>query len=164
MEAGGAPSPGVGDRQQVLAWTTDTALGSAAWPTFMHDMGRSGRSGTARPNEALSNAVRRLYRAYFLRDDPGPGITYWVGVLRTGVPLAAVSNAFALSPEFLARYGNLDAGSFVKLVYANVLRRGFTLPDYEYWAFPLWRGQLSKGQVMLGFSESAEFRAITGLP
>ncbi|MGF1596779.1 MAG: DUF4214 domain-containing protein [Acidimicrobiales bacterium] len=97
--------------------------------------------------------VARLYLAYFGRPGEADGIRYWIG---TGLPLRAVSDAFAASAEFQQRYGTVDDAGFVDLVYRNVLGRD---PDPEGGSF--WRGELARGvargSVMLAFSESAEF-------
>lgn len=106
---------------------------------------------------AMRNEVIRLYLAYFLRMPDTPGLDHWISVRRTGMALADISNNFAASAEFQNRYGTLDNGGFVDLVYQNVLGRQ---PDGEgrnYWVGQLNAG-VSRGAVMTGFSESAEFR------
>jgi hypothetical protein len=70
--------------------------------------------------------VARLYFAYFGRIPDYPGLMYWVGEFQAGGNLNAMSQAFADSAEFRSRYGALDDGAFVDLVYQNVLGR---LPD-----------------------------------
>lgn len=102
--------------------------------------------------------VTRLYKAYFLRNPDESGLRYWID---TGLPLTAVSNAFADSAEFSMRYGALSNGGFVDQVYANVLGRAPDPGGRAYWLGQLAAG-LSRGQLMLWFSESAEFVARTG--
>ncbi len=102
--------------------------------------------------------VARLYLAYFQREGDDEGIRYWIG---TGLPGVAVSNAFAGSEEFQARYGPLANVGFVDLVYRNVLGRPPDDGGLAYWAGELARG-VTRGQVMSGFAESAEFVARTG--
>lgn len=102
--------------------------------------------------------VARLYLAYFQRQGDDEGIRYWIG---TGLPGVAVSNAFAGSAEFSARYGPLSNVAFVDLVYRNVLGRPPDDGGLAYWATELARG-VTRGQVMAGFAESAEFIARTG--
>ncbi|MEZ5410708.1 MAG: DUF4214 domain-containing protein [Acidimicrobiales bacterium] len=102
--------------------------------------------------------VARLYLAYFQRQGDDEGIRYWIG---TGLPGVAVSNAFAGSDEFNARYGPLSNVAFVDLVYRNVLGRPPDDGGLAYWAGELARG-MTRGQVMAGFAESAEFVARTG--
>ena len=103
--------------------------------------------------------VARLYFAYFLRIPDHDGLNFWIGRHRAGTTLLAISDAFATSPEFVARYGSLDNAQFVQLVYQNVLARQ---PDANGLAF--WIGQMNagmtRGQLMLQFSEAVEYRAL----
>ncbi len=103
--------------------------------------------------------VARLYFADFLRIPDYAGLTYWAGQLRTGTSLAAISEAFAASPEFVSRYGGLDNTQFVTQVYQNVLGRAPDPAGLAYWAGQLNGGTLTRGQLMVGFSESAEYGA-----
>jgi len=97
--------------------------------------------------------VARLYLAYFLRPPETEGVRYWIG---TDLSYRAISDAFAASTEFQDRYGNLGNDDFVDLVYANVLSRPADRDGRAYWIGQITRG-VSRGRMMLGFSESAEF-------
>lgn len=123
-------------------------------------VGRS--SATARATQAQRDSVLRLYRAYFLRAPDSAGLAYWAEQYASGRrSLASISEFFARSDEFRARYGSLSDAEFVRLVYLNVLGR---LPDSQgqsHWTGVLRRGS-SRGLIMLGFSESAEFQRKTG--
>jgi hypothetical protein len=106
--------------------------------------------------------VARLYKAFFQRSpDPG-GFNGWVGALRSGTTLEQVSNAFASSAEFVNRYGLISNDQFVNLAYTNVLSRGPDAGGFAYW-MSLLAGGWSRGQVMLGFSESPEFSIVSGV-
>jgi hypothetical protein len=118
-------------------------------------------------NDFLSSAefagtispVARLYFAYFLRVPDFAGLDFWLTYSRSGNSLESISSYFAASPEFNARYGALDNRRFTELVYKNVLGRE---PDDEgraFWVKQLDSGVMTRGQVMLGFSESEEYRA-----
>lgn len=116
---------------------------------------------------SMTDSIDRLYAAYFLRSPDDKGRAYWVDELQSGRQgLASISDFFAVSPEFIARYASLTNGEFVDRIYRNVLDRG---PDAEGRAF--WVGQLdsgaeSRGSTMLRFSESEEFvvRTATATP
>jgi hypothetical protein len=101
--------------------------------------------------------VVRLYFAYFNRLPDYTGLMYWVNSMIAGGDLAVVSQAFATSPEFQNTYGGLDDGAFVDLVYWNVLGRAPEASGRSYWIGQLGAG-LSRGALMIGFSESAEYR------
>ena len=106
--------------------------------------------------------IVRLYFAYFLRIPDYGGLMYWIGQYTGGMPLGAISGFFAGSLEFQQRYGNLSNEQFVNLIYQNILGR---LPDpggYAFWIGQLNYGAMTRGQVMVGFSESAEYRTMIG--
>jgi hypothetical protein len=106
--------------------------------------------------------VARLYFAYFLRIPDYPGLNFWIGYYRAGNSLDSISNFFAQSGEFQSRYGALDNGAFVNLVYQNVLGRAPDAGGFAFWKGQLDSGSMTRGQVMLGFSESAEYQGTSG--
>lgn len=104
--------------------------------------------------------VARLYFAYFGRIPDYPGLQFWVGELQGGRSLNDMSQAFAASPEFVATYGDLDDGEFVDLVYWNVLGRAPEPEGHAFWISQLAAG-MSRGAMMVEFSESAEYQALS---
>ncbi|MBP6597953.1 MAG: trypsin-like serine protease [Giesbergeria sp.] len=103
--------------------------------------------------------VVRLYTAYFKRLPDYEGLTYWVNRMHPGsgmgLGLVQVSDAFAQSNEFVLTYGQLSHTAFISRVYQNVLGRDPEAEGYAYWMGRLSAG-MPRGEVMLGFSESAE--------
>ena len=112
--------------------------------------------------QGVISPVARLYFAYFLRIPDYGGLTFWINQYKAGTPLESVSQAFATSPEFTSRYGALTNAAFVTLVYNNVLGRGPDPSGLAFWTGQLDSGAMNRGQVMLGFSESAEYRGVIG--
>jgi lysophospholipase L1-like esterase len=113
---------------------------------------------------SASNSVARLYHAFFLRPPDADGLAYWVPRYRSGeLCLGDIAEVFARSPEMVAAYGALDIPAFVRQVYLNVLGREPDPDGYRHWAGLLAAGVLRRGDVMVGFSESSEFRSRTGL-
>jgi hypothetical protein len=109
-------------------------------------------------------SVFRLYRAYFLRDPDTGGHAYWEDVITSGrLNLAGVSRMFADSPEFADRYNVLDDRAFVALVYTNVMNRTPDAGGHDYWTYLLGAGTFGRGDVMVSFSESFEFRDLVGI-
>jgi hypothetical protein len=104
----------------------------------------------------VSARMTRLYSAYFLRLPDFGGYTYWTGKLRVGTSLKKVSDTFAASSEFKNRYGSLSNSAFVTLVYSNVLHRSPDSGGLSYWVGKLNAKKISRGSVMLQFSESSE--------
>lgn len=105
--------------------------------------------------------VARLYSAYLLRIPDAGGLTYWLGKYRSGRTLSWISSSFASSREFKNRYGSLTNRGFVLLIYRNVLQRNPDTAGVDYWTRKLNAGT-SRGQVMLNFSESSEYKRKTG--
>lgn len=101
----------------------------------------------------------RLYQAYFLRAPDADGLRHWMRELRAGRSLASVSEFFSRSPEFHDRYGALSDAGFVDLIYTNILERGGDERGTAYWVDQLARGIRTRGDVMIGFSESPEYTA-----
>jgi secreted trypsin-like serine protease len=110
---------------------------------------------------ARAGGVIRLYRAIFLREPDSGGLTYWMGEANRGVSLKRIADQMVRAPEFTTLYGALDDGGFVDLVYDNVLDRAPSTGDRDYWVGELAAGRRTRGQVMVGFSESAEYRTLT---
>lgn len=112
--------------------------------------------------DRVDGIVYRLYRAFFLREPDGDGVVYWISQARySGYPLGSIAEEFARSPEFRQRYGSLDDGAFVDLVYRNVLGRPAEPEGRAYWLDQL-RSGMRRGHLMLYFSESVEFGRTVG--
>jgi hypothetical protein len=107
-------------------------------------------------------SIPRLYFAYFQRRPDHGGLRYWWGRLRGGTAsLGGISQAFAESSEFMTTYGSLNDDAFVRRVYQNVLGRAPDQSGLDFWKGQLQSGNRNRGQVMTGFSESAEFHRRT---
>jgi hypothetical protein len=103
--------------------------------------------------------VVRLYFAYFLRYPDYAGLRFWIDYYKAGHSLDEISNLFAASPEFAGTYGGLTNAGFVTLAYNNVLGRAPDSGGLAYWRNQLDTKAMTRGQVMLALSESAEYRA-----
>lgn len=114
------------------------------------------------PSAEVIDAITRLYGAYYLRPPDSTGLRYWWDQIRLpGWSRGRVSQAFASTPEFRTMYGSLTDRQFVDLVYRNVLGRPADADGLTYWSDQLRRGARTRGQVMLGFSDSTENRRRT---
>ncbi|MGC9457624.1 MAG: FG-GAP-like repeat-containing protein [Halothiobacillaceae bacterium] len=110
-----------------------------------------------RIRQGIDPAIR-LYLTYFRRTPDYDGLVYWITSHQNGLPLSDISNLFRESAEFIATYGDLEAQDFVRLVYNNVLGREPDQEGFEYWVNQLQQG-MTWGDMMIGFSESAEYRS-----
>lgn len=155
------------DRQfRDFAGRPRTATEVTSWRT-----GITNRSFT--PSGALDSAVGfsnwspkqspiiGLYRAYFLRLPDTSGLDYWTERYRTGTTLRQISDFFARSAEFVRLYGSLTNRQFVERIYQNILGRPREPSGVAFWTGELDSGRRSRGTVMIGFSESAEYKRTT---
>ena len=102
----------------------------------------------------------RLYTAYFRRIPDYDGLMHWYKNMYPdrggkGLSLSEVSALFSQSEEFVLTYGELNNLAFVELVYKNVLGRAAEPAGRADWLNRLALG-LSRGEMMIGFSESPE--------
>jgi uncharacterized protein YkwD len=152
---------GVWSDGDTLWWTARFMRGTTADTV---DSTRHPQDGGYDPN-GPEGSVYRLYRAYFLREPDAAGFAYWLGRYRSGQSLTSIADEFSRSHEFRSTYGSVSDRAFVDLVYRNVLGRTPDLAGFQHWLGQLTLG-MTRGQVMVSFSDSAEFRARTadGVP
>lgn len=111
----------------------------------------------------VSAQVFRLYQAVLGREPDNPGHLAWIERLVVeGRELVDVAAGFMGAPEFTARFGMPSDEGFVTLLYDNVLGRAPDAAGLARWVGDLGSGT-SRAEVIVGFSESAEFRANTGV-
>ncbi len=122
--------------------------------------GASTQDGTtaALTDDSPSAQITRLYEAFFLRTPPDADRQFWVGELNSSRHnLASIAEFFASGTEFQNTYGTLSNTQFVDLIYTNVLGRARAASE-TFWIEELDASNRTRGGVMIGFSESAEFR------
>ncbi len=111
----------------------------------------------------MTDSITRLYHAYFDRLPDENGFEFWVQAFsQDGWNLDRMSQHFSLSDEFIATYGVLDDAAFVDLVYRNVHDREPDAEGRAFWTEELATGRLSRGRLMVFFSQSEEFVTSTG--
>jgi hypothetical protein len=144
-----------GEAGGISFWTNHLNAGSATRAQVIDSFFNSSEfQGTTSP-------VIRLYFAYFLRIPDYGGLMFWVNTYRQGSTLDSISQAFAASSEFQTTYGSLNNTQFVTLLYQNVLGRAPDSGGLAFWVGQLDSGAMTRGQVMLGFSESAEYKQVS---
>lgn len=112
--------------------------------------------------DTAGGGVHRLYLAALGRPADTIGLGAWTAALETGtLSIEAVVAGFTDSAEFARRYGAPDAGGFVGLLYQNVLGRAPDMAGLDHWAGALNSGAATRQDVVLGFSDSAEFKLKT---
>ena len=105
--------------------------------------------------------VARLYQAFLRRPPDVSGLAAWTTEIdESHVPLSAVANSFAASPEFIQASGGLSDDSFVRDMYLNALGRPMDAAGEQAWDNALASG-MGRGEVALQFAESPEGRRNT---
>ncbi|WP_235260215.1 DUF4214 domain-containing protein [Octadecabacter algicola] len=106
-------------------------------------------------------SVYRLYQATLGREPDANGHQNWTTRLELdGLTLLEAANGFVGSLEFQNTYGSLGDAGFVNLLYQNVLGRDADDAGLARWVGDLETG-VSRAQVVLGFSNSKEFKTNT---
>lgn len=108
--------------------------------------------------------VIRLYFAFFKRSPDLSGANYWIAKRKNGTNLNQIASTFAASSEFTNKYGSLSNKDFVKQIFVNVFDRQPDPSGLAYWTKKLDNKTASRGQVMVGFSESNEYKGSDGQP
>ena len=104
----------------------------------------------------------RLCNADFTRLPDAEGLKYWIDQFSSGRNSEhVVASSFLISEVFAERYGtNVSDERYVELLYENVLGRASDLSGYNYWVKNLTSGIETRYELLLGFAESAENKAI----
>ncbi len=142
------------DSSSIGFWVQQINSGQRSRAQFVQDNINSAEfQNTAAP-------VVRMFMAYFERNPDTVGLEFWQGRARAGDSLLSISNAFASSQEFINKYGSLSNRDFVNRVYQNVLGRPVDAAGGNYWTSELDAKRITRGGLMLQFSESTEYKAL----
>ena len=119
------------------------------------------RRGTE--NTANVDPVVRVYRAFLGRAPDVGGLRFWIKRKRNVAPAAPwtvtqIATDFTTSSEFVRKYGTLTNRQFVTQIYTDVLARKADASGVDYWTKKLDTRTKTKAQVMVGFSESNEYK------
>ncbi len=108
-------------------------------------------------------SIDRLYRAFFLRLPDAGGLRYWIELKANGNDLADLADVFAASPEYQIRYPDMSFGDFLDQLYREVLNREPDVGGRDYWLEMLRLGRVTRGSIVVQFTESEELMGITGV-
>ncbi len=109
-----------------------------------------------------SGEMFRLYNAAFARFPDPNGLKYWIEEFSSGRNTRrVVSESFLNSYEFKQRYGdNISNEKYVATLYTNVLGRDYDQEGFYYWVGNLNSGLETRYELLLGFAESTENKAL----
>lgn len=113
-----------------------------------------------------------LYQGVLGRLADANGLEYWSALIRDGVELNAVINAFIGSSEFSRLYGNpSEIGqsfaptlNFVQSLYGNFLGRIADTGGEDFWTDLLIQKKVTVEEVISCFIQSEEFLQISAVP
>jgi len=103
-------------------------------------------------------SIARLYQAALGRQPDQAGLTYYVNKFNAGTSVNDLSNGFLHSPEFTAKFGNVDTvstTSYIKALYENVLGRSPGQSEVDYYVGAASSGE-SRDLMLQHFSASPE--------
>ncbi|HZJ47838.1 MAG TPA: DUF4214 domain-containing protein [Acidimicrobiia bacterium] len=118
--------------------------------------------GPERHDRAVSDSIVRLYCGLLGRHPDATDVEYWARRYWNGLPLVSIAEAFTTSGEFIERHGDPTDEALVTILYRSVLGREPGVGGVEPFLEMLRSGELTKGSLVVAFTESPEFVATTG--
>lgn len=113
---------------------------------------------TNTPCPEMTDSITRLYTAFFERQPEQGGFEFWTEAYASGSHnLDSMSREFVVSTEFVDTYGSLTNEEFVDLIYQNIQGRAGEPAGRAFWIDELNSGRMTRGRVMIFFSESEEY-------
>src|SRR3989338_1286815 len=108
-----------------------------------------------------TDAVQRLYVAYFNRPADPIGLAYWEGqlsstVAATQAELTAIAAGFSGSAEYAALYAGQSNAQIIDNLYLNLFARNAEPAGLIYWAGQLTSGTQTFAQIALQLTYSAQ--------
>ncbi|MGN6696357.1 MAG: DUF4214 domain-containing protein, partial [Aquihabitans sp.] len=118
---------------------------------------------TSQENLTNVDPVVRLYRAFLGRAPDAGGLRYWIAKKRAVPPaktfsVTQLATQFTGSNEFKRKYGALSNKAFVTRIYTDVLGRPADPNGVTFWTKQLDTKRRTRATVMVGFSESPEYK------
>ena len=111
--------------------------------------------------DSVTESLARLFDTAFNRLPDEDGLISWRGAMAGGTTLVQVATAFLASAEGQTRYGGLSDAQFVEQLYQTALNRSGDTAGAAGHLAALTAGTVTRAELMVQFSESAEHQAIT---
>ncbi|MCO8163347.1 DUF4214 domain-containing protein [Pseudomonas sp. 21LCFQ010] len=135
--------------------------GSGIYQEISVSHSRPGETGQPLVAQVSDASLARLYMTTFDRSPDLGGFRYWEQQVDRGMSLTDVAASFVNSSEFNQTYGALNNTDFVNQLYLNALDRSADAGGRDWWAGHLDNQTMSRQEVVIAFSESAEFVALS---
>ncbi|WP_162560980.1 DUF4214 domain-containing protein [Methylobacterium durans] len=111
------------------------------------------------PDPTASN-ISRLYYGLLDRSPDAGGLQAWHTQADFGTSLSAIAQGFLLSPEYAAQHPTSPTdAAYVGDLYEGALGRAPDAAGAQYWESALASQTLTRAEVAVGISESAEAHA-----
>jgi hypothetical protein len=118
--------------------------------------------GPERTDREISDSIVRLYCGLLGREPDALEVEYWARRYWNGLPLVTIADAFTTSREFLDRFGDPADEALVTILYRTVLAREPSAGGVEAFVEMLRSGEMTRGSLVVAFTDSPEFVAATG--
>ncbi len=104
-----------------------------------------------------TNAIQKLYVAYFSRPADAGGLEWWEGIVAgANGDTSMISAQFAGSDEYKATFAGKNNYDIVRTVYTNLFGREAEPAGIEYWASALDKGQVTIDAVVTAIAGGAQ--------
>lgn len=104
-----------------------------------------------------TEAVQKLYVAYFSRPADAAGLTYWEGIVTAnGGNTAAVSTAFANSQEYKDTFAGQSQYQIINTIYMNLFGRPAEAEGLTYWGQGLINGTFTVAEAVTTIAGAAQ--------
>jgi len=104
-----------------------------------------------------TEAVQKLYVAYFSRPADKAGLAYWEGIVTAnGGNTSAVAVAFANSQEYKDTFAGQSQYQIVNTIYMNLFGRTAEPAGLDYWGQGLINGRVTIAEAVVAISTSAQ--------
>jgi len=104
-----------------------------------------------------TNALEKLYVAYFSRPADPAGLAYWNNVLNNDPNgYQIISHEFSTSAEYQATYGHMANRDVVNEVYVHLFGRAAETAGLDYWTPLLDHGQITIDNVVTQVAAGAQ--------
>jgi trimeric autotransporter adhesin len=104
-----------------------------------------------------SEAVQRLYVAYFNRPADPAGMAYWEQAIAAAQgSTVAVAAAFSGSDEYMNAYAGMDSAHIVNQVYLNLFGHNADAAGLDFWAKALTNKQMTVSDAVTQIASGAQ--------
>ena len=104
-----------------------------------------------------TEAIEKLYVAYFNRGADPAGLSYWenVAAAQNG-DVSSISEMFSISAEYLAAYSGMSSANIINQIYLNLFGRESEAAGRDFWASHFDAGRLTMANIVTTIANGAQ--------